>query len=105
MNPYFAFTLAAAITYLLRSSMTIAGDRFTRSAHLKSITALVTPAVLASMIVSAMVVHHGEVTAPPLLEIAAISSAFAVARRTGNFGLALAVGLPVYWLGGLAGMA
>lgn len=105
MNPYLAFALAAAVTYVLRGSMTIAGDRVARSTRLATVTALVTPAVLASILITGLAGHDGRLSAPPPADLAAVVAAFVVARRTGNFGLALAVGLPVYWLGRLAGLA
>lgn len=105
MNPYITFTAAAAITYALRASMTVAGVRVARSGQLKAITTLATPAVLAVMIASAVATRHGHVAPGSWAEVAAVAIAFATARRTGNLGLALAVGLPVYWIGGLAGLA
>lgn len=104
MNTYVAFTLAAAITYALRASMTIAGSRLIRSERFASVIGLATPAVLAAMIASALATHHGRVDTPAPVEVAAIGLAFLVARRSGNLGLALALGLPVYWVGVLTGL-
>lgn len=104
MNPYVAFVLAAAITYALRGSMTVAGDRLVRSKHLTTITALVTPAVLAAMVTGALAVDHGRVAAPGVTEIVAVCAAFAAARRIGNFGLSLLVGMVMYWAGWAAGL-
>ena len=104
MNTYLAFTIAAAITYALRASMTIAGSRLIRSERFASVIGLATPAVLAAMIASALATHHRQFGTPAPVELAAVGLAFVVARRTGNLGLALALGLPVYWLGGLVGL-
>lgn len=102
MTAIAAFVVAAAVTYVLRSSMTVAGTRVAQSPRLISMTALVTPAVLASMIAAALFGGHGHTTTPAVAEVAAVVAAFVMARRTGNFGLALAVGMPVYWLASLA---
>ena len=105
MNPYLAFFVAAAVTYALRSSMTVVGDRLVRSPRLTVVAALVTPAVLAAMIAGALATEHGRVVAPSATAIASVGATFATARRGGNFGLALAVGMGVYWVIGIAGLS
>ncbi|MBX3315161.1 MAG: AzlD domain-containing protein [Actinobacteria bacterium] len=92
------FVAAAAVTYLLRSSMVLAGDRLQESDGVRTAVELTAPAVLAAMIAGALLVHHGTVSAPALAEVAAIGAAVVAVRRTGNVGAALAAGLPVYWV-------
>jgi branched-subunit amino acid transport protein len=99
------FALAAAVTYALRSSVTVIGRPV--PGWLDRIAGLVTPAILASMVASGLLLRgqdrHLEVPSPAV--IAAIVAAFVIARRRRNVGLALAVGLPVFWLGSLVGLA
>ena len=97
VNAVLAFSVAGAVTFLLRSSMILAGMG-TGSPRPARWIALVTPAVLTAMLVSALVVDHGVVTRPPIAEPLAILAAVVGVRRFGNVSVALAVGLPVYWL-------
>lgn len=103
MTIVLAFVIAAAVTFALRGSMSFVGAL--RATALQSGIALVTPAVLAAMVASALFVDHGHVTRPPLAEVAATGCALVVARRSGNVGLALAAGLPVYWIVSALGAA
>ncbi|MEZ5092844.1 AzlD domain-containing protein [Nocardioides sp.] len=89
------FTLAAVVTFALRAWMTVAGGRLVESERFAELTALVTPAVLAAMIASALLLGHGHATTPAVASVAAVVAAFAVVRRTGNVGLGLALGLAV----------
>ncbi|MCB0995352.1 MAG: AzlD domain-containing protein [Acidimicrobiales bacterium] len=95
MTTVLAFSIAALVTFALRSSMTLAGAR--RAAALQTGIGLVTPAVLAAMVATALFVDHGAVAAPPVAELAAVGTALVVARRKNNASVALAAGLPVYW--------
>ena len=104
MTTLAAFAIAAVITYLLRASMTIAGDRLLSSPTLETAIGLVSPAVLSAMVVSALVLDHGQLAAPGLVETVAVAAAVLAVRKTGNVSMALAVGLPVYWLGTLVGL-
>jgi branched-subunit amino acid transport protein len=98
-----AFVVAAAITYGLRSCMTLAGERLSTSSRLASAVGLVSPAVLTAFVVSALVFDRGHLSQPGVVETMAVGSALLAVRRTGNVSMALAIGLPVYWLGALAG--
>ena len=104
MTTLAAFGLAALMTYLLRSSMTIAGDRLLSSTTVAAAIGLVSPAVLSAMVVSALVLDHGRLSPPVLIETVAVAAAVLAVRKTGNVSMALAVGLPVYWLGTLVGL-
>lgn len=104
MTAVLAFSLAGAVTFGLRSSMTIV-ERSATSPRLGSWIALVSPAVLTAIIASALLVDHDEIVWPRIGETLAIASAVCAVRKTGNMSLALAVGLPVYWLAGALGMA
>lgn len=97
MNPYVAFVVAAVVTYALRSSMTLAGGRIVRSDRITDFTKLVTPAVLAVMIAGALATNHGRSASPEISELAAVGTAFVVTRKVGNFGVALAAGVAIYW--------
>lgn len=91
------FAVAGAITYALRCSMVVIGDRLDSSAIVESTIGLVSPAVLSAIIVSALVLDHGKVVAPDLAGVLAVGAAVVAVRRTSNVGMALAVGLPTYW--------
>jgi len=99
-----AFTLAAAVTWLLRSWMTLAGGRLVESEKFAELTSLVTPAVLAAMVASAVLLVHGELATPRVGSVAAVLVAFLTVRRTGNVGLGLALGLAVHAVGVFAGV-
>jgi len=102
MTALVAFTLAAAVTFALRSSMTWAGSAVA-SPRVTAWVGLVTPAVLTAMIASALVLDHGAIHRPGLAETSAIAVAIVAVRRTRNVSMALLFGLPVYWLAGLVG--
>ena len=102
MTAVVAFWLAAVVTYLLRSGTTLTrtGSSDPRPA---SWIALVTPAVLTAMLASALLLDHGELVRPRLAELLAVLAAIVGVRRTANVSVALAVGLPVFWLVGALG--
>lgn len=104
MTAVIAFTLAAVVTFLLRSSMTLTGAT-SASERVTSSIALVSPAVLTAMIASALLLDHGELVRPSIGETLAIGSAIVCVRRTGNVSFALAVGLPAYWIAAVIGAA
>ncbi|TIC88888.1 hypothetical protein E8D34_04355 [Nocardioides sp. GY 10113] len=99
------FALAALVTYLLRVWMTVAGGRLVESERFLELTSLVTPAVLAAMIASGVVLVHGEPTLPPVGAVVAVAVAFAVVRRTRNVGIGLVAGLAVNGLALFVGLA
>ena len=99
MTAVLAFSLAAAVTFLLRSSMTLTGAAADAPPPAAWI-ALVTPAVLTAMVASALLLDHGELVRPQIADLLAILAAIVAVRRTGNVSVALAVGLPVFWLVG-----
>lgn len=92
------FIVAGSATYLLRSSMVMFGDRLTSSTIAESVIGRVTPAVLAAIIASALLLDHGEVARPELAGLVAVAGAVVAVRRTSNVGMALIVGLPTYWI-------
>lgn len=96
MTAVIAFSIAAAVTFLLRSSMTWAGGAVA-SPRVAAWIALVTPAVLTAMVASALVLDHGVVHRPGVADATAVVVAIVAVRRTGNVSTALLVGLPVYW--------
>lgn len=99
------FLVAAVVTYALRSSVTVIGrpvpDRLDR------IAGFVTPAILASMVASAVVLSGPErqVAVPSPAVVAAVVCTFVVAKQRRNVAMGLAVGLPAFWLGSLLGLA
>lgn len=101
MTVIFAFAIAAAVTYLLRSSMMIAGDRFTSSPGVESAIGLVSPAVMTAIVGSALLLDQGRIALPDLASVLAVGGAFVAVRRTGNVGASLAIGLPIYWIVGV----
>jgi branched-subunit amino acid transport protein len=103
MTAVIGFTLAATVTFLLRSTMTLSGTAST-SLRVSSWIALVSPAVLTAMLASALFVDHGQPARPPIADALAIGAALLAVRRTGIVAVALAVGLPVYWIANIVGM-
>ena len=99
-----AFTLAAAATYLLRSSMVLFGGRLLGSDRFASNIALVSPAVIAAIVASALFIDGGRNVTPPAVSTLAVVAGLAAVRRTNNVSAALMVGMPIYWIGALAGL-
>ncbi|MEM7340796.1 MAG: AzlD domain-containing protein [Actinomycetota bacterium] len=104
MTVLIAILLAGVGTYLLRASLVLAPASVVVSPRLVRILPLVAPAVLAAIIASSLFVAGGRPTLPPLLDIAVVGIALVVVRRTGNLGMSLIVGLPLYWAGVLVGL-
>lgn len=92
------FAVAGVVTYLLRSFMLVFGDRLTSSNAAESAIELISPAVLTAIVASALFLEQGEVTAPDLAAVLAVGAAVVAVRRTSNVGMAIAVGLPIYWI-------
>lgn len=101
MTTIITFAIAAAVTYLLRSSMMIAGDRLTSSPAVESAIGLVSPAVMTAIVASALLLDHGRIALPDLASVLAVGGAIVAVRRTGNVSTALAIGLPIYWIVGI----
>ncbi|MEQ6901395.1 AzlD domain-containing protein [Nocardioides sp. YIM 152588] len=104
MTVLLTFALAAAATYLLRVWMTVAGGRLADSDRLAALSALVTPAVLAGMVASGVLLVHGSPSVPQVGAVLAVAAAFVVVRRTGNVGIGLVAGLLVNGLVVLVGI-
>ena len=91
-------------TYLLRVSMfALIGSR-PIPARLDDALAFVGPAAIAALVATMLLTTHGQVTAAPLPEVAAVTAGFLAVRRTGNVMHAIVVGLPVLWALTLVGM-
>lgn len=97
MTIIISFAVAAAVTYALRSSMMIAGDRVISSTAVESAVGLVSPAVMTAIIASTLVLDHGQVALPDSASVVSVGAAIVAVRRTGNVSTALVVGLPIYW--------
>lgn len=104
MNTLLIFALAGLGTYLLRVSMIFAPAELLGSGWLQERIGLLSPAVLAAIVASALFVTGGAVVAPNLVEIVAVAAAMAAVIRSGNVSHALLVGLPVYWVGAVLGL-
>ncbi len=98
MSAIVVFAVAGVVTYLLRCSMVVLGDRLTTSAVVESAIGLVSPAVLTAVIASAFFLEHGQVVRPDVAGVLSVAGAVVAVRRTSNVSMALAVGLPIYWL-------
>ena len=96
MTVFAAFTLAAVATYFLRSSMILLSGS-ANSPRLTKAIRFVAPAVLAAIIASAVFLDRGALRQPALAELVALVVGLVAVRRTGNVGMALFVGLPVFW--------
>ena len=92
------FLVAAAVTFSLRSCVTVIGRPV--PAWLDRISGLVTPAILASMVAAGVLVAGAErrVELPSPAVVAALACMFVVTRRRNNVVTGLAVALPVFWL-------
>lgn len=104
MTIFIAFALAGLGTCFIRIAPLLAGERLASSPAVECRVGLIAPAVLAAVVCNALLVGPTGATLPGLVEVVAIGGAFAVVRRTGNVGLALAVGFPIYWIGVLTGL-
>ena len=98
MTAFAIFAVAGMITYLLRSSMLVFGDRLTSSTVAESAIGLVSPAVLTAIIASTILLDHYEIARPDLAGVLSVAGAVVAVRRTSNVSMALAVGLPIYWV-------
>ncbi|HEY3485770.1 MAG TPA: AzlD domain-containing protein [Ilumatobacteraceae bacterium] len=98
MSTFVAMLLLGIGTYAFRASLVVAVDRFGAPVWLDQLLAVVTPAVLAAMATSSLLLHHGEPAWPALVDVLVVAAAVVVVRRTRNVGLGLAVGLPLAWL-------
>lgn len=98
MTAFAIFAVAGMITYLLRSSMLVFGDRLTSSTVAESAIGLVSPAVLTAIIASTILLDHNEIARPDLAGVLSVAGAVVAVRRTSNVSMALAVGLPIYWV-------
>lgn len=102
MTAVAVFAVAGMITYLLRSSMAVFGDRLISSTIADSAIALVSPAVLTAIIASTVLLEHGELAPPDIAGVLSVTGAVIAVRRTSNVSMALAVGLPIYWVVNIA---
>lgn len=104
MNPFLVFAVAALGTYLLRASVILLGDRLHMCASIERTIGLVAPAVLSAIVVSSLALKDHQLVRPDLAAVLAVAGAFLAVRRTSNVSMALATGLPIYWLGVFAGL-
>lgn len=98
MTAFAIFAIAGMITYLLRCSIVVFGDRFTSSTVAESAIGLVSPAVLTAIIASTLLLDHNEIAWPDLAGVLSVAGAVVAVRRTSNVSMGLAVGLPIYWV-------
>ena len=105
MTVLVAMGLAGIGTFVLRSSMVLLHERLGSIDWLERRLALVGPAVLGAIVMSWLAVDDGDAVMPNGVEVVAVAAALLTVRRTGKVGLALGVGLPVYWVGAAAGLA
>jgi branched-subunit amino acid transport protein len=104
MTPFVIFTLGAIGTFALRTAMIIGEGRSMGVAWVQRNVSLVSPAVLGAIVASALFVSNSEMTMPnPVVCLAVGVGAYGV-HRTGNVAVAMAFGLPIYWIGALAGL-
>lgn len=105
MTVLLTFAAAAVVTYLLRISMVLLGDRLTANPAATQAIGLLGPAVMAALVAGWLFTHQGRPELPHAGALLAVAAAYLAARRFHNAGIALAVGLPVFWLAGLVGLA
>lgn len=104
MNPILVFALAGLATYLLRSSLVVAGGVVRSGGWLEQRIAFVGPSVLAALIASSLFLTGTGPTFGRPAEILAVAAGFGIVAKTENVGLALVVGLPVYWVATALGL-
>ena len=99
------FLVATLVTYGLRSGVTVIGRPV--PGWLDRVAGLVTPAILASMVASGVLVSGADnrVHVPSPAVIAAVGVTFAVTRRRGTVIAGLACGTATYWIGNVVGLA
>lgn len=104
MNPILVFALAGLATYLLRSSLVMAGCVVRSGGRLERHIEFVGPSVLAALVASSLFLAGGSPTFGRPAEILAVVAGFGIVAKTDNVGLALVVGLPVYWAAAALGL-
>lgn len=104
MTIFITFALAGMATYALRSFIIVFGERLQSAKEAEIAIDLVVPALLAAIVASAIFLKAGELATPSLVTSVAISSAAFAVYRTGNIGMALLVGLPIFWIGSFLGL-
>ena len=96
MSTWLVLLGVAAGTYAMRASMfVLLGDR-SLPAWTTRPMALVAPAAVTALVTSMLFAAGGGRATLP--ELAAISTGFVAARRSGNVMHAFYAGMPVYWL-------
>ncbi len=105
MSVTLTFALAGLATFALRGFIIIFGDRLPASPKAEVAVGLVAPALLAGIVASAIFLDGGQLAMPNLLTALAIFGAAVAVYRTDNVGMALFVGLPIFWIGSLLGLA
>ena len=105
MTTITVFIIAGIGTYLLRASMILAPTDMASSPWLERRIGLLSPAVLAAIVATGLFVSNRQVTAPSPIEVVAVLAALGAVHHTKNISAALLTGLPVYWIGSLAGFA
>ncbi len=103
MTTFVIFALGGIGTYLLRIAVSVSGRGAGGSAWIERHISLVSPAILAAIVASAVLLSDGQINPPNIVVIAAIGCGAYAVHRTGNIAASLAVGLPIYWIGALAG--
>ena len=104
MSTLMIFVLGGLGTYALRSLMILGEGRIGGAGWLEANISLVSPAVLAAIVASSLFVAQGAVQLPNLVTVVAVAAAMFAVHRTGNVSAALAVGLPIYWIGAATGL-
>ncbi len=105
MSPLVIFGVAAIATYCLRIALIVGEEKLAGMQWLHQAVTLVSPAVLAAIVASNVLVSNGELAMPSLVVVVVVASGAYGVHRTGNVAVALATGLPVYWLAAAAGLA
>lgn len=103
MSPILIFIIGGLGTALIRSSFVLIDGRSAVTVWIESNLGLIGSAVLAAIVTSSLVGRGEAVGLPGLDEMVAVIAALLIVRRTQNVVLALAVGLPVYWVCTLVG--
>ncbi len=104
MNPILIFAIAGLATYALRSALIVGDGLVAPDGWVGQRIAFVGPAVLSALVAASLFIDHDGPTIGHPAEILAVAAAFGVVVKTDNVGLALVIGLPVYWLASALGL-
>jgi branched-subunit amino acid transport protein len=99
MKAWIAFLIGGAVTYLMRGSFLLFGDRMTLPDWTRAPLRYVAPAAFAAIALPATLGDGGFANAaPPTAELFGVAAAALVVWKTKNIPACLAVGVAIFYL-------